>query len=172
MFGDDDLGLDRVAFLFAEAPASLFAAWALDWLLRAIDDECFGFFTVDFDRARDAENLDRQPLDPPQRPADGRLVRLVQTRQKILRHTASVQNEQHQQMFLKPANTPGPSGPVLWRHNPLPPMRAQSFDHRLECSGINAGQGSEQSLAQKPRAVKLRHWKVPPAPSDLESHYH
>ena len=74
LFRDGDFGFDGVTFFLAGIPAPLFAAWSLDWLLRTIDDLRFGFLTADLDRAFDPKNPHGQIFDPPQGPADGRLI--------------------------------------------------------------------------------------------------
>ena len=110
--------------LLAGVPATLFAAGALDRLFGAVDNQRFGFFTADLDLARDAENLDGQPFDPLQGSADRRLIRLIQARQKILRHAAAVQDQQHQKMFFQSTDAPRPPVTVFDSNNPLPPMWA------------------------------------------------
>ena len=85
----------------------MLAVRALDRLLGAVDDQGFRLFAADLDPARDPENLDRQSLNPPQGSADRRLIRLVQTGQKILRDVASVKDQKHQQMLFQPADAQG-----------------------------------------------------------------
>ncbi len=77
LLGDNDFGFDGMAFLLAGIPATLFPAWPLDWLFRAIYDQGLRLPTTDPDRALNAENLGRQDLDPAQGSADRRLVGLI-----------------------------------------------------------------------------------------------
>ena len=88
ILGNDDFGFDSVAFLLAGIPAPLFSAWPLDRLFRAVDNQGLGLLTTDADHALHPENPRGQGFYPPQGPADGRLVGLVQTGQEILRDGA------------------------------------------------------------------------------------
>lgn len=48
---DDDFSLDGVAFFLAGIPTTLFAAWPLNRLFRAVNDQGFGLLAADVDRA-------------------------------------------------------------------------------------------------------------------------
>ena len=72
--GDDYFGFDGMAFLLAGIPATLFSAWPLNRLFRAVDDQGLGLLAADPDRALDPQNPHCQGLDPSQGPADGRFV--------------------------------------------------------------------------------------------------
>ena len=113
-----------MAFLLAGIPTPLFSAWPLDRLFRAVDNQGLGLLTTDVDNARHPENPRGYSCDPPQGPADGRLVGLVQTGHKVLRDSASVQDQQNQQMILNSAHAPRTPGTVLRSLNPITPMRA------------------------------------------------
>ena len=53
---DNDFGFDRMAFLLAGIPTTLFSAWPLDRLFRAVDYQGLGLLTTDVDNARHPEN--------------------------------------------------------------------------------------------------------------------
>ena len=170
LFRDGDFGFDGVTFFLAGIPAPLFAAWSLDRLLRTIDDQRFGFLTANLDRAFDSKNPHGQIFDPPQGPADSRLISLIQTGHEILRDGTSVQDQKDKKVILKSAYTPRTSGAVLRSHNPLSPMRPQTLNQLTERIWLNARQGAELLLVNKPRAVKLRHRKSLPCSSFFESY--
>ena len=66
-----------------------------------------GLLTTDVDNARHPENPRGYSCDPPQGPADGRLVGLVQTGHKVLGDSASVQDQKNKKVIL---NSPTPHG--------------------------------------------------------------
>ena len=82
----------------------------------------------------------------------------------------SVQDQQNQQMILNSAHASRTSGTVLRSLNPLSPMRPQTLNQIKERIWLNACQGAELLLVNKPRAVKLRHRKSLPCSSFFESH--
>ena len=67
---DNDFGFDRVAFLLAGIPTTLFSTWPLDRLFRAVDDQSFSFPTTDADRVLSHQNPDGQSFNSPRGPAD------------------------------------------------------------------------------------------------------
>jgi len=93
ILGDDDFGFDRVAFLLAGIPATLFSAWPLDRLFRAVDNQGLRLLTIDANGALNPKNPRSQRLDPLQGSADSRLVGLIQAGHKVLRDGASVQDQ-------------------------------------------------------------------------------
>ena len=123
LFGDNDFGFDGVAFFLAGIPATLFSFWSFYRLFRAVYDQGFGLLTTDADRALDPQNPRRQRLDPPQGPADGRFVGLIQAGHEVLRDGASVQDQKDKEVILKSSHAPRTPGTVLRRLDPLSPMR-------------------------------------------------
>ena len=167
---DNDFGFDRMAFLLAGIPTTLFSAWPLDRLFRAVDYQGLGLLTTDVDNARHPENPRGYSFDPPQGPADGRLVGLVQTGHKVLGDSASVQDQKNKKVILNSAHAPRTPGTVLRSFDPLSPMRPQTLNQLKERIWLNARQGAELLLVNKPRAVKLRHRKSLPCSSFFESY--
>lgn len=88
--------------------------------------------------ALNPQNPGGQNFDPLQGPAHGRLVGLVQASHEILRDGVLVQDQKNKKVILKSADTPRTPGTVLRRHDPLLPMRPQTFHQPVECTCFNA----------------------------------
>jgi hypothetical protein len=58
-------------FFLARIPATLFSAWPLDRLFRAVYNQGLDLLSTDADHALHPENLPGHSFDPPQVPADG-----------------------------------------------------------------------------------------------------
>jgi hypothetical protein len=113
ILGDNDFGFDGMAFLLAGIPDLLFPAWPLDGLFSAVYDQGLCLLATDPNCAFDPQNSLSQCLDPVQRPADGRLVGLIQASHEILRDGASVQNQKDKEVILNSTYTPRTTGAVL-----------------------------------------------------------
>ena len=83
---------------------------------------------------------------------------------------ASVQDQKDKELILKTADAPRTPGTVLRSHDPLWPMRPQAINQRTEGARFNTRQGAKLPFGNKPRAVKLRHWKSLLCSSVFESH--
>jgi len=170
LFGYCNFSFDGVTFLLAGIPAPLLAAWSLNWLFRAVDNQGFGFLAADPDRMLDPKNPHGEIFDPPQGSADGSLVHSIQTAHEVLCDGATVQNQQNQQMIFELADAPWPARAVLLDYDPFSPMRPQAINQLAERVYLNTRQGPKLLLADEPCDVKLCQRKGLPCSSFFESH--